>query len=365
MLLGNTNHTLIERRSGGIYYCVDSSTPSDIYFSQETIQQLNNDKCELAITEISRYIREKSASYHPILLTWEMTSRCNLNCPFCYIRDNSLDTEVSFAEAKDMIDCFVSEGLFEVYLSGGECLLLKDFLKIYCYFKKKGVFVTVFTNGTKITDEVLECWRELPPSSVEITLYNDKFSSSPFRNLLILRDMGICVLPKFTLTTTTIDYYENVNRWMIDNGFALNVDSTLFDGLDESHSGIEEKYSINNEQKKRYLLARTGGLEPEIKVRTGIGCKSKKGIIQISPDYSVSLCNKMKRRWNLREVKPDAALDGLRKLIAKYENAIIHGCNGCIYSRNCTMCLVNAEMVDGELFVPEGYCERVREKSML
>jgi len=358
------NNKLVERWSGGIYYCVDISTPSDIYFKQETIQKLNNDKCEFAITEISRYIREHNTSYHPVLLTWEMTSRCNLSCPFCYIRDNSLNKEVTFEETKEMIDYFVSEGLFEVYLSGGECLLLKDFLKIYCYFKEKGVFVTVFTNGTQITNEILECWKELPPSSVEITFYNDDFTTAPFRNLLTLRNMGINVLPKFTLTNTTIDFYESVNNWMLENGFSLNVDSNLFDGLDESHSGIKEKYSIDKEQKKRYLLERKVKYGPEIIVRTGIGCKSKKGIIQISPDFSVSLCNKMKKRWNLREVKPDFALSELRKLISKYEKAVIHGCNGCIYSKNCSMCLVNAEMIDGELFVPEGYCESIRKMSV-
>ena len=358
------NNKLVERRSGEFYYCVDISTPSDIYFKQETIQKLSNDKCEFAITEISRYIREHSTSYHPVLLTWEMTSRCNLSCPFCYIRDNSISKEVSFEEAQEMIDYFVSEGLFEVYLSGGECLLLKDFLKIYRYFKEKGVFVTVFTNGTQITDEIFECWRTLPPSSVEITFYNDELSSAPFRNLLTLRDMGINVLPKFTLTNATISYYETVNNWMTENGFSLNVDSNLFEGLDEAHSGIAEKYSISNEQKKQYLLDRKITYGPEKKVRTGIGCKSRKGIIQISPDFSVSLCNKMKIRWNLRETKPDVALDELRKLIAKYENAVIHGCNGCIYSKNCSMCLVSAEMIDGKLYVPDGYCESIRKKSI-
>lgn len=360
----STKKQLIERKSGGIYYCVDPSTPADIFFEQETIQKLNNDKCEFAVTEISRYIREHNTSYYPVLLTWEMTSRCNLNCPFCYIRDNSIDKEVSFEEAKKMIDCFVAEGLFEVYLSGGECLLLKDFLKIYCYFKEKGVFVTVFTNGTLITDEVLDCWRRLPPSSVEITFYNDELSSAPFRNLLILRNMGINVLPKFTLTNTTIEYYEKVNNWMTKNGFTLNVDSNLFDGLDELHFGIKEKYEINNGQKERYLLVEKERFGNEKIVRTGIGCKSKKGIIQIAPDFSVSLCNKMKSRWNLREVKPNIALSELRKLITKYENAVIHGCNGCIYSKNCSMCIVNAEKIDGELYVPKGYCEEIRKISI-
>ena len=160
------------------------------------------------------------------------------------------------------------------------------------------------------------------------------------------------------------DFYEMVNNWMEENGFSLNVDSNLYDGIDEAHSGIEKKYSINEEQKKRYLKEKKFNYDSEIKIRTGLGCKSKKGIIQISPDFSVSLCNKMKKRWNLREVKPDVALNELRELIKKYENTVIHGCHGCIYSKNCSMCLVNAEMIDGELYVPKGYCESVQKKAL-
>ena len=46
----------------------------------------------------------------------------------------------------------------------------------------------------------------------------------------------------------------------------------------------------------------------------------------------------------------------------KYEHAILHGCNGCVYSQRCTMCYVNAEIIDGELYVPNGYCDSLKEK---
>lgn len=358
------NRGLIERRSGGVHYYVDPSTPSDIYFEEDTLHKLNGDNCELSITELSRYIREHNTRYQPILLTWEMTSRCNFDCPFCYIRDNTIETEVSFEDVKEVIDGLTEEGLFEVYLSGGECLLLNDFLKIYSYIKNKGVFVTVFTNGSLINDEILECWRKLPPSSVEITFYNDMTDSKPYCNLLKLREMGISILPKFTLTNTTVRYYENVKKWMEEHDFVLNVDATLYDGIDDLHSGIEKKYSISSEQREQYLSDSKVEYEPKTVVRTGLSCKSKKGIIHISPDFSISLCNKMKTRWDLRVVDVAAALGELRGVIKRYEDATLHGCNGCIYSRNCSMCLVSAEKIDGELYVPKGYCDSIRKKSL-
>ena len=352
----------VERIVGDLHYYVDPTTPSDVIFDSDTLQQLTNANCDLSITGISKYIREHSSTYMPVLLTWDMTSRCNLSCPFCYIRDNTIKEEVCFNEAKTVIDSLVERGLFEVYLSGGECLLLDDFLAIYSYLKEKGVFVTVFTNGYLIDDNVLNCWSLLPPSSVEITLYNDDFSSRPFLNICKLREMGLFVLPKFTLTKTTLKYYENVKKWAEDNQYILNVDSNLFDGTDDVHSNIEERYSLSADQKKEYTPHKIMKAEKEPRVRTGFSCNSRKGIVQISPDFSISLCNKMKIRWDLKSIDVNIALNELKALIEKYENAPINGCNGCVYANHCNMCFANAQLRDGELFVPVGHCDNIRGK---
>lgn len=68
----------------------------------------------------------------------------------------------------------------------------------------------------------------------------------------------------------------------------------------------------------------------------------------------------MKKRWNLRVYNTITALEELQLLILEYENKILHGCSGCKYSQNCSMCLVSANCVDGEFFVPDGYCNSVK-----
>ncbi len=353
---------LIERRINNFHYFVDPSTPSDIFFDNKILQWLTENDCDLSISSLSDYIKEHSPSYMPILLTWDMTSRCNFNCPFCYIRDNSIANEVTFAEAKPVIDELVNNGLFEVYLSGGECTLLDDFVLIYKYLKLKGVFVTVFTNASLINDNILDCWRELPPSSVEITLYNDDLESAPFINIIKLHNMGIYVLPKFTLTKTTLKYFAKVSKWAKNNGFFLAVDTELFDGTDELHSNIAENYSLSVEQKKIYAPDRVNVTKSAVGVRKGFSCKSKKGTIQISPDFSISLCNKMKTRWDLRNCNVITALNELREIIKKYEDAPLYGCKGCAYTAKCSMCYANAEIFNGELHVPKGYCEDLKKR---
>lgn len=350
---------LVERFSGNLRYYVNPKAASDIYFDKCTLDKLNEEKINLSVTGISNYLRNKNTFYSPVLLTWDMTSRCNFECPFCYIRDNNLKREVEFDEAKKMIDGLVDVGLFEAYMSGGECLLVRDFLEIYKYFKQKGVFVTVFTNGSMIDDKVLDCWREYPPSSVEITLYDDNFESKPYCNILKLLDIGIFVLPKFTLTKTTLNYLEKVKKWTEKVGLSLSIDANIFDGLDSMHSGLKERYSIDNDKMPRYVSNKYYAGKNVFGKKTGFPCKSKKGIIQISPDFTLSLCNKMKKRWDLRKVDIEVAIEELRMLIKEYESVVIQGCAGCDRVKACEMCYANAELIDKCLYVPKGYCEKI------
>jgi hypothetical protein len=217
----------------------------------------------------------------------------------------------------------------------------------------------VFTNASLIDEQVLECWREYPPSSVEITLYDDDFSSKTYCNIVKLLDMGIFVLPKFTLTTTTLCYLDAVKKWTNEIGISLSIDANILDGIDPKHSGIKEKYSLSDEQKKLYVSNKHSVPQKVYGERTGFPCKSKNGIIQIMPDFSMSLCNKMKKRWNLRAIDTKVAVEELRELIEKYKSARIYGCQGCENVKLCEMCYANAELIDGMLFVPEGYCEKL------
>lgn len=355
---------IIERISCGIHYEVDPTTQSDIYLDQETIDLIVESGHELSVSGVSSYLRALLPSFSPVLLIWDMTSRCNFDCVFCYIRDNSIADEIDFKTSKDTLDFLISEGLFEVYLSGGECLILDDFIEIYTYLKRKGVFVTVFTNGALIDDELLQCWRDLPPSSVEITLYSNDFSSKPFHNILRLLTMGLHVVVKFTLTKSTIDYFDDVKNWAFENDIELVVDSELFNGNDIKHKNIEEIYSISKEQKKLLNPSRYEDVKAAKVIRTGFPCKSKQGIVQISPDFSLSLCHKMKTRWDLKKVDVRSAIFELQRLIDTYQNAILHGCEGCVYSKMCDMCFASAININENLYVPDGYCNKVKEKFM-
>jgi radical SAM protein with 4Fe4S-binding SPASM domain len=55
--------------------------------------------------------------------------------------------------------------------TGGETLLRSDFPEIYAHACQKGILVTVFTNGTLLSEQVIQVFETYPPHCVEITLY--------------------------------------------------------------------------------------------------------------------------------------------------------------------------------------------------
>ena len=103
----------------------------------------------------------------------ELTYRCNVRCVHCLTACNQFkERELKKEELFRIIDQVVEKGCLWLLLGGGEPLLREDFLDIYTYIKKKGVFIILYTNGTLITEEIADYLAKWRPFSVEITLHS-------------------------------------------------------------------------------------------------------------------------------------------------------------------------------------------------
>lgn len=112
----------------------------------------------------------------PVDGTFELTSRCNLSCRMCYVRhpagDRALRTrELSASAWLSLVRQAVDNGMVFLLLTGGEVFLRPDFFEIYTPLTRLGLILTLFTNGTLITNAVAERLAQAPPSRTEITLY--------------------------------------------------------------------------------------------------------------------------------------------------------------------------------------------------
>lgn len=128
-------------------------------------------------SEFGKRLLDKIAGVRiPISGSIEVTARCNMKCAHCYINrpvddQNAQSCESSQGELKHIIDEIVEEGCLWLLLTGGEPFIRSDFLDIYTYAKKKGLLITLFTNGTTITPRIADHLAEWRPFKIEITLY--------------------------------------------------------------------------------------------------------------------------------------------------------------------------------------------------
>ncbi len=114
----------------------------------------------------------------PVSGTIEVTERCNNRCAHCYVNlplkdQKARSNELSYEEHCRILDEITAAGCLWVCFTGGEVFIRKDFLDIYTYAKRKGLLVTLFTNGTMMTPQIADYLLKWRPFSIEITLYGN------------------------------------------------------------------------------------------------------------------------------------------------------------------------------------------------
>ena len=112
----------------------------------------------------------------PISGSIEITQRCNNRCIHCYNNlaagdQKAREQELLLDEYFRILDQIADAGCLWLLFTGGEIFIRRDFLDIYAYARQKGILITLFTNGTLISSEIADQLAQLPPFSIEITIY--------------------------------------------------------------------------------------------------------------------------------------------------------------------------------------------------
>jgi MoaA/NifB/PqqE/SkfB family radical SAM enzyme len=111
----------------------------------------------------------------PLACQWEITCRCNLRCVMCYTDCFNLPEfvrqELTTPEILRIMDELAEAGTLELCLTGGEPMARTDFFDLYEHAVRNGFLVTVFTNGTLMTEAHADRFAALPPHRIEISLH--------------------------------------------------------------------------------------------------------------------------------------------------------------------------------------------------
>jgi radical SAM protein with 4Fe4S-binding SPASM domain len=165
-----------------------------------------------------------SETFIPLVISWNLTRKCNLKCPHCYINATTqeLINELTTEEAKTLIDqiCEVSRPL--LILSGGEPLLRKDVFELVRYGAAKGLKMGLGSNGSLIDDVAAKKLKDSGIETVSISLdshipeQHDEFRGvsgsweKAVRAIKALRENGVLVQVNTTVTQQNYDQIDDI-----------------------------------------------------------------------------------------------------------------------------------------------------------
>ena len=142
-------------------------------FLDDLAAQKKKDK--LTFDDFSDYLEDKArVTATPINGQFELTPLCNLNCKMCYVHlqpEQLSQKPLGVDQWKSLIDEAWEAGMFQVTLTGGECLTYPGFEELYLYLHSKGCQITVLTNGVLLDEKRISFFKEHPPAVIQVTLY--------------------------------------------------------------------------------------------------------------------------------------------------------------------------------------------------
>lgn len=301
----------------------------------------------------------------PIMGHFELTARCNLDCKMCYVHNQNnaecLRRELTTEQWKRIFDEAYDCEMSFATLSGGECLLRKDFKELYLHLWNKQIFVTVFTNGTLLNDEYVEFFKTYPPEMIKISIYGSsedgylavtghKGFEKAVAAVTALENAGIDVRVAVTPSKYMKDDYINILRMCKERGFYTNkshiylVSNRDNPDKDDYYLTDDEIISLSRQRMEFYkplvpveIPPKPCGpmREPPAK---GMTCKAGTCFAAVTWDGVMHPC------YNLMIGEGASLLEmsyaEAWKKTAQAASEVVHGaeCVGCPYDKTCPKC---------------------------
>ena len=322
----------------------------------------------------------------PLQGSIELTYRCNLACEHCWVNLPSGDRavrarELSAAELARITDEIVDAGGLWLLLTGGEVFLRPDFFDIYRYMKRKGLMVLIYTNGTTITERVVDQLAECPPSRVEISLYgvtrptyqrmtrHDALDRC-LRGIRLLLDRGINLNLKTVATTGNYDEFHEIRDYaMREFGIFLRYDPNINFRKVEGREGsaparvrlsAEQVVALDrvvdaDEQRFPASYRRDNSMTSEYVFSCGAGINT----YSIDPYGRMTSCMMVKSiGYDLRRGSFTEGWASFFERIVGLKKSKTTRCGSCAIARTCDACPGWADLEYGDLEAPNDYlCE--------
>ena len=323
----------------------------------------------------------------PYIVSWNLTKRCNLLCPHCYIEAlNAPAPELSESEAQFVIDelSYLNSKLMLV-LSGGEPMLRRDIFDLVEYASQAGFIVVLGSNGTLLTAENLRLLKDAGLRGMGISIDSTiDASHDSFRGLQgahelsisalkIGREMGIETQLDVTLTDKN---WKEVDDF-IELGVELGAKAVNFFFLVCTGRAMRTDISTDNYDRAIAYIAQKSSRERRLMVRARCaphvyrilyqegfpvpggtkGCLAGRSYMRIDPEGNVTPCPYMPVSiGNIKERSLASIWEDSPVLRQLRSGAYKGRCGACEFGEICGGCRARALVRKDDLMEEDPLC---------
>jgi radical SAM protein with 4Fe4S-binding SPASM domain len=325
---------------------------------------------DLPLEQFSRDVVSKWIENRiPLSGSIELDLRCNLRCLHCY-RDGDWPSGVlATDEVKSVLDQVAEAGTIWLLLTGGEIFLRPDFFEIYDHARKLGLLLTLFTNGTMITERIADRLAEYPPDGVEISLYGfsretyEAVTGIPGSHAKCYRGVELLWERRVPLKLKTIVMRSNQHelldmaRFAEKKGLRFKFDTMInpnFDGAlvpcnvrlsPQEAVDVEFSFGGRLEEYREYYEARKDFRSSRL-----FNCGAGSRTFHVDPYGNMKMCLLLRepefslRRMSFREIWNEM----FPPVYHRMRNHD-HGCNSCNLVSLCGKCPAWSQMEKGDM----------------
>jgi radical SAM protein with 4Fe4S-binding SPASM domain len=216
----------------------------------------------------------------PIRAQLELTERCNFKCLHCYQLDRrhafENDSILDFSHWEKLLYCLRKKQVLFVRFTGGEPTLHPQFCNIYKVATQIGLKIDVQTNGSILTNQMIDVFTRYLPRLVRISLYgfnkeaynnfcqNRDAFSNVLKNIDKLREIGV---PIHIVVIVTNNNIEDINI-IIKYCKSYNIQVSLHFSICARLDGSIPKLSTFNLFDTKNITERWPFIAEEIKRQT-------------------------------------------------------------------------------------------------
>ena len=315
----------------------------------------------------------------------ELTYKCNLKCLHCF-NDKDIPTkQIKFEDIKHSIDEAYDLGIFNVTISGGECTLDDDFLKIAKYIRSKKISLDIFTNGQTLYDneKLFNELIKLYPYRISLSLYSmndeihDKITGvigSCKKTKYVIEKLlknNIPVEIKCFLTKYNADSYVDIREYATKIGASLTLACVFVNNPKRNNSDVqvtdEQLYKIYSDDKSLLKVKRAKDINYSEHQNQKICMGGHNGLC-IDPSLDIYTCPTLKiplgniKTTSIKTIWNDKDKNSELTKIRKLRNKDLKDCFKHEYCKHCFYCLGTA-LSDGQyLNKYESFCRHAKIK---